>query len=104
TLGRTERDVQADGEQFVTVENSMSQVHTSRGRIEPASRMLLSEVAILCRLARLSVDGTGDIPWAKFEGDYDSIRDSISRIVPGFHDFNARVTRPGGFELPNPVN
>ncbi|MFI0999842.1 FdhF/YdeP family oxidoreductase [Streptomyces galbus] len=104
TLGRTERDVQADGEQFVTVENSMSEVHTSQGRLEPASRMLLSEVAILCRLARLTVDGTGDIPWAKFEGDYGTIRDSISRIVPGFHDFNARVTRPGGFQLPNPVN
>ncbi|MER8018218.1 FdhF/YdeP family oxidoreductase [Streptomyces griseoluteus] len=104
TLGRTERDVQADGEQFVTVENSMSEVHTSRGRLEPASPVLLSEVAILCRLARLSVDPAKDIPWAKFEGDYGTIRDSISRIVPGFHDFNARVTRPGGFQLPNPVN
>ncbi|MEV6805301.1 FdhF/YdeP family oxidoreductase [Streptomyces sp. NPDC051132] len=104
TLGRTERDIQADGEQFVTVENSMSEVHTSQGRLEPASRMLLSEVAILCRLARLTVDGVGDIPWARFEGDYNTIRDSISRIVPGFHDFNARVTRPGGFQLPNPVN
>ncbi|MFG2933304.1 FdhF/YdeP family oxidoreductase [Streptomyces achromogenes] len=104
TLGRTERDVQADGEQFVTVEDSMSEVHTSRGRLEPASRMLLSEVAILSRLARLTVDGVGDIPWARFEGDYNTIRDSISRIVPGFHDFNARVTRPGGFQLPNPVN
>ncbi|WP_416518524.1 FdhF/YdeP family oxidoreductase [Streptomyces achromogenes] len=104
TLGRTERDVQADGEQFVTVEDSMSEVHTSQGRLEPASRMLLSEVAILSRLARLTVDGVGDIPWARFEGDYNTIRDSISRIVPGFHDFNARVTRPGGFQLPNPVN
>ncbi|MEU7053537.1 FdhF/YdeP family oxidoreductase [Streptomyces eurythermus] len=104
TLGRTERDVQADGEQFVTVENSMSEVHTSQGRLEPASRRLLSEVAILCRLARLTVDGVGNIPWARFEGDYNTIRDSISRIVPGFHDFNARVTRPGGFQLPNPVN
>ncbi|MFF7094529.1 FdhF/YdeP family oxidoreductase [Streptomyces rubradiris] len=104
TLGRTERDVQADGEQFVTVEDSMSEVHTSQGRLEPASRTLLSEVAILCRLARLTVDGVGDIPWARFEGDYNTIRDSISRIVPGFHDFNARVTRPGGFQLPNPVN
>ncbi|MFE9899073.1 FdhF/YdeP family oxidoreductase [Streptomyces achromogenes] len=104
TLGRTERDVQADGEQFVTVEDSMSEVHTSQGRLEPASRMLLSEVAILSRLARLTVDGVGDIPWARFEGDYNTIRDSISRIVPGFHDFNARVTRPRGFQLPNPVN
>ncbi|MEW2810834.1 FdhF/YdeP family oxidoreductase [Streptomyces massasporeus] len=104
TLGRTERDVQADGEQFVTVENSMSEVHTSQGRLEPASRLLLSEVAILCRLAGRTLDGKADIPWDEFEGDYDTIRDRISRIVPGFHDFNARVTRPGGFQLPNPVN
>ncbi|MFH9712129.1 FdhF/YdeP family oxidoreductase [Streptomyces luteogriseus] len=104
TLGRTERDVQADGEQFVTVENSMSEVHTSQGRLEPASALLLSEVAILCRLARRTLDGKADIPWDEFEGDYGTIRDRISRIVPGFHDFNARVTRPGGFQLPNPVN
>ncbi|MBB6421606.1 molybdopterin-dependent oxidoreductase alpha subunit [Streptomyces sp. AK010] len=104
TLGRTERDVQAGGEQFVTVENSMSEVHTSQGRLEPASRLLLSEVAILCRLARRTLGGKADIPWAEFEGDYGTIRDRISRIVPGFHDFNARVTRPGGFQLPNPVN
>ena len=104
TLGRTERDVQANGEQCVTVENSMSEVHTSRGRLEPASPLLLSEVAILCRLARRTLDGKADIPWDEFEGDYDTIRDRISRIVPGFHDFNARVTRPGGFQLPNPVN
>ncbi|MGC0335437.1 FdhF/YdeP family oxidoreductase [Streptomyces sp. SLBN-8D4] len=104
TLGRTERDVQADGEQFVTVENSMSEVHTSQGRLEPASHLLLSEVAILCRLARRTLGGKPDIPWDRFEGDYGTIRDRISRIVPGFHDFNARVTRPGGFQLPNPVN
>ncbi|TCR15216.1 FdhF/YdeP family oxidoreductase [Streptomyces sp. BK205] len=104
TLGRTERDVQADGEQFVTVENSMSEVHTSQGRLEPASRLLLSEVAILCRLARRTLDGKADIPWDRFEADYGTIRDRIARIVPGFHDFNARVTRPGGFQLPNPVN
>ncbi|GGQ10426.1 FdhF/YdeP family oxidoreductase [Streptomyces mutabilis] len=104
TLGRTERDVQADGEQFVTVENSMSEVHTSRGRLEPASPMLLSEIAILCRLARHTLGDKAGIPWEKFEGDYNTIRDRISRIVPGFHDFNARVTRPGGFLLPNPVN
>ncbi|WP_282791670.1 FdhF/YdeP family oxidoreductase [Streptomyces sp. CC224B] len=104
TLGRTERDVQADGEQFVTVENSMSEVHTSQGRLEPASPLLLSEVAILCRLARRTLDGRPDIPWETFEGDYGTIRDRISRVVAGFHDYNARVTRPGGFQLPNPVN
>ncbi|MEV8550824.1 FdhF/YdeP family oxidoreductase [Streptomyces glaucescens] len=103
-LGRTERDFQAGGEQFVTVENSMSEVHTSRGRLKPASPLLLSEVAILCRLARRTLDGTGNIPWDAFEADYGEIRDRISRIVPGLHDFNRRVVRPGGIRLPNTVN
>ncbi|OUZ11378.1 hypothetical protein BHE97_04940 [Aeromicrobium sp. PE09-221] len=104
TLGRTEIDVQASGEQFVTVEDSMSEVHASHGRLEPASRVLLSEVAILARLANKTVHDTVDIPWQEFEDDYGTIRDRISRIVPGFHDFNARVVRPGGLRLPNPVN
>ncbi|GGQ97190.1 FdhF/YdeP family oxidoreductase [Streptomyces flaveolus] len=104
TLGRTERDIQAGGEQFVTVENSMSEVHTSRGRLEPASKVLLSEVAILCRLARRTLGDRTDIPWGRFEADYGTIRDRISRIVPGLHDFNRRVLRPGGIRLPNPVN
>ncbi|MBU6536310.1 FdhF/YdeP family oxidoreductase [Streptomyces sp. NPDC057245] len=105
TLGRTERDHQAGGEQFVTVENSMSEVHTSRGRLKPASPLLLSEVAILCRIARRTLgDGPGHLPWEEFESDYGAVRDRISRVVPGLHDFNRRVTRPGGIRLPNPVN
>ncbi|TDD50810.1 FdhF/YdeP family oxidoreductase [Saccharopolyspora elongata] len=104
TLGRSDRDVQAGGEQFVTVEDSMSVVHASRGRLEPASEMLLSEVAILGRLARLTLGADPDIPWEEFEADYSTIRDRISRVVPGFEDFNARVAKPGGFALPNPVN
>ncbi|PZG17669.1 FdhF/YdeP family oxidoreductase [Nonomuraea aridisoli] len=96
TLGRTERD----GDRFVTVEDSMGMVHASRGRLRPASPDLLPEVAIVCRLAR-KLFGQDDIPWERFEADYDAIRDSIERVVPGFDDFNARVRRPGGFVLPN---
>ncbi|MFD9763765.1 FdhF/YdeP family oxidoreductase [[Kitasatospora] papulosa] len=104
TLGRTERDIQATGEQFVTVENSMSEVHSSHGRLEPASKVLLSEVAILCRLAARTLDARASIPWAEFEADYGTVRNRIARIVPGLHDFNRRVARPGGIRLPNPVN
>jgi molybdopterin-dependent oxidoreductase alpha subunit len=104
TLGRSDRDVQATGEQFVTVENSMSQVHTSRGRLAPASKDLLSEIAIICRLARRVLGPGGDIPWEDFEGDYSLIRDRIARVVPDFEDFNERVAQPGGFRLPSPVN
>ncbi|MDT7727065.1 MAG: hypothetical protein QOI21_3641 [Actinomycetota bacterium] len=101
TLGRTERDVQAGGEQFVTVEDSMSVVHSSRGRLKPSSEHLISEVAIVCRLASALFGEGHPVPWAAFERDYDRIRDSISRVVPGCADFNARVRQPDGFVLPN---
>ncbi|WP_042377708.1 FdhF/YdeP family oxidoreductase [Streptacidiphilus melanogenes] len=104
TLGRSDRDVQAGGEQFVTVEDSMSDVHASRGKLPPASPWLLSEVAIIARLARRTLGATPDIPWEQFEGDYGTVRDRIARVVPGFDNFNERVSRPGGFHLPNPVN
>ncbi|WP_338778129.1 FdhF/YdeP family oxidoreductase [Streptomyces sp. DG1A-41] len=104
TLGRSDRDVQAGGEQFVTVEDSMSMVHASRGRLAPASDGLLSEVAIISRLARRTLGDSPAIPWEEFEADYGTVRDRISRVVPGFEDFNERVSRPGGFLLPNPVN
>ena len=101
TLGRTERDVQAGGEQFVTVEDSMGMVHASRGRLEPASPHLLSEPAIVCRLARAVLGPDSVVPWEEFEADYGRIRDRIARVVPGFEDFNAKVARPGGFTLPH---
>ncbi|WP_276328948.1 molybdopterin dinucleotide binding domain-containing protein, partial [Amycolatopsis lexingtonensis] len=100
-LGRTERDVQASGEQFVTVEDSMSQVHTSRGRLQPASEHLLSEVAIVSRLAEKLFGAGHAVPWRTFETDYDLIRDRISRVVPGCHDYNRRVREPDGFVLPH---
>jgi molybdopterin-dependent oxidoreductase alpha subunit len=101
TLGRTERDVQASGEQFVTVEDSMGVVHASRGTLEPAGPHLLSEPAIVCRLARRVLGERSRVPWEEFERDYAAIRDRIARVVPGFEDFNARVARPGGFTLPH---
>ncbi|GAA3663203.1 FdhF/YdeP family oxidoreductase [Nocardioides ginsengisoli] len=104
TLGRSDRDVQAAGEQFVTVEDSMSEVHQSRGRLAPASPHLLSEVAIISRLARRTLGAGNGVPWEDFERDYALIRDRIARVVPGFEDFNERVAAPGGFRLPNPVN
>jgi molybdopterin-dependent oxidoreductase alpha subunit len=102
TLGRTEVDRQASGDQFVSVEDSMGIVHQSRGRLEPASPQLLSEVAILARLAAHvpGADRAG-VDWAALAADYDRIRDHISRVVPGFEDYNRRIRRPGGFLLPH---
>ena len=102
-LGRTERDEQAGGTQFVTVENSMAIVHSSEGRLEPASEHLLSEIAIVCRMARATLGPDHPVPWEEFAADYDRIRDRIERVVPGFEDFNRRARQPGGFYLPNGV-
>ncbi|MDQ3403534.1 MAG: FdhF/YdeP family oxidoreductase [Actinomycetota bacterium] len=101
TLGRTERDTQRDKEQFVTVEDSMSVVHRSRGRLEPASAHLRSEVAIVCGIARALLGADHPVPWAEFEGDYDRIRDSIARVVPGCESYNEKVRGPDGFVLPH---
>jgi molybdopterin-dependent oxidoreductase alpha subunit len=101
TLGRTERDVRASGEQFVSVEDSMSQVHTSRGRLAPASEHLLSEVAIICRLAEALLGAGHAVPWREFAGNYDLVRDRIARVVPGCQDYNSRVREPDGFVLPH---
>ncbi|TXS03119.1 hypothetical protein EAO73_20625 [Streptomyces sp. col6] len=101
TLGRTDKDVQAGGKQFVTVEDSMSKVHASRGNLTPASPHLLSEPAIVARLARAVLGPESATPWEEFEKDYATIRDRISRVVPGFENFNARVAHPGGFTLPH---
>ncbi|WP_434448942.1 FdhF/YdeP family oxidoreductase [Lentzea sp. E54] len=101
-LGRTESDVQHSGEQFVTVEDSMSVVHRSRGRLKPASDQLLSEVSIVCRLARKTLGASHPVAWEEFEKDYDVIREHISRVVPGCTDYNTRVRQPDGFVLPHP--
>ncbi len=96
-LGRTERDTQATGDQFVTVEDSMSAVHSSRGRLRPASPQLLSEVAIVARLGRALL-GDG-LPWAEFEADYATVRQRIEAVVPGFEHFEQRIGE--GFVLPH---
>jgi molybdopterin-dependent oxidoreductase alpha subunit len=99
-LGRTERDVQKSGEQFVTVEDSMSMVHTSRGRLAPGSPELKSEVAIVTGLAeRLFGD---DLGWHAMGEDYRVIRAHIEKVVNGFSEYEKRVVEPGGFVLPRP--
>ncbi|HVV31308.1 MAG TPA: FdhF/YdeP family oxidoreductase [Mycobacteriales bacterium] len=102
TLGRTEIDRQLSGEQSVSVEDTVCQVHLSTGRLEPAGPQLLSEVAIVCRLASATLGDRSALNWARFENDYDAIRDSIARTVPGCEDYNHRVRAPGGFTLAHP--
>ncbi|WP_313623857.1 FdhF/YdeP family oxidoreductase [Achromobacter sp.] len=100
-LGRTESDVQAAGAQSITVEDSMSMVHASRGKLLPASPQLRSEPAIIAGMA-LATLPRSRVDWRRLIGDYDRIRDLIEKIYPDFHDYNARIRNPGGFRLPLP--
>ncbi len=106
-LGRTELDQQASGPQFVTVEDSMSVVHRSQGRRKPASEFLLSEPAIVCRLAQATWPSpkqrAGQLAWAEYEADYSLIRAEIEAVIPGFNaegtSYEERSEK--GFVLPN---
>jgi molybdopterin-dependent oxidoreductase alpha subunit len=103
TLGRTEIDVQKAGPQFVSVEDTVCSVHGSHGQVPPVAPDLLSEVAIVSRLAQATLGGRADleIDWQAFEDDYDTLRDHISRVVPGFERYSERVRSRDGFVLPN---
>lgn len=97
-LGRTELDLQASGPQWVTVEDSMSMVHASRGKLTPPGPLVMSEPAIVAGLAKAALDAE-HIDWDGMVGHYDLIRDKIEEVYPDFHDFNRRVREPGGFSL-----
>jgi molybdopterin-dependent oxidoreductase alpha subunit len=97
-LGRTESDIQATGRQSVTVEDSMSMVHASRGVLKPASGHLRSEPAIIAGIALATLPNTR-VGWADLIADYGKIRDAIEAVFPEFANFNARIKKPGGFRL-----
>jgi molybdopterin-dependent oxidoreductase alpha subunit len=102
-LGRTETDLQGGARQFVTVEDSMSVVHRSEGRLRPASPHLRSEPWIVAHLAAATLGARTRLPWTALVEDYDRVRDLIEKSVEGFERFNERVRDPDGFVLDNPA-
>ncbi len=104
-LGRTELDMQATGQQSVTVEDSMSMVHASRGFLMPPGENVKSEIWIVGEIAKATFAAKGrapvEIDWDAYVGDYSLIRDKIEAVFPAFADYNARIRKPGGFHLPN---
>ncbi|MGQ4432987.1 FdhF/YdeP family oxidoreductase [Streptomyces sp. SAS_260] len=101
-LGRTEKDTQATGEQGVTVEDAMSEVHLSLGMRKPPAETLRSECAIVAGMARATLPDSAT-PWEWYVEDYDRIRDTMARVLPGFEDFNRRVREPLGFRITQPA-
>jgi molybdopterin-dependent oxidoreductase alpha subunit len=102
-LGRTEIDLQESGPQMVTTENSMAVVEGWEGRLQPASKDLLSEPAIVARLAKAVLGTRSRVDWNGLQANYDRIREHIEHVVPGFTEYNQRARQPGGFYLPTPI-
>ncbi|WP_020105877.1 FdhF/YdeP family oxidoreductase [Nocardia sp. 348MFTsu5.1] len=102
TLGRTEKDVQTTGPQYISVEDSTCSVHASRGPLPPASPHLKSEVAIITGIAEATLGSRHGIDWAAMRDDYRNIRKHIARVVPGCEGYEVNVRKPGGFILPHP--
>ncbi len=102
-IGRSEMDMQESGYQFVTVENSMGVVHSSKGVLSPLASTLKSEPAIVAGLAKAVLKGNEkvNIDWDYYIADYDRIRSKIEEVVSGFEKYNERVREKGGFHLPN---
>ncbi|SDR71977.1 formate dehydrogenase major subunit [Nocardioides scoriae] len=101
-LGRSEQDRTGGRDQRVTVEDSMSAVHASRGPLKPAAPTLRSEVDILCSIAEATLGTDGPVPWSSYRADYTEIRRAISVVVPGCAAYDEKVDQPGGFVLPHP--
>jgi molybdopterin-dependent oxidoreductase alpha subunit len=100
-LGRTEIDLQAGSRQAITVEDSMSMVHASRGLNPPASDLLKSEPDIVASMARAILGPDDPVNWEAMTLDYSLIRDLIEQTLPdSFEGYNQRVAIPGGFRLP----
>jgi anaerobic selenocysteine-containing dehydrogenase len=99
-LGRTEKDIQTSGTQFVSIENSMGVVSKSVGHLEPLSKYLKSETAIVAGIANATLSDS-KVNWTALAANYDLIRDAIESTIPGFENFNERVRISDGFYLPN---
>lgn len=101
-VARSERIVTPAGEQFVTIEDAMSNVTASRGVLEPISTEVLPEVEIVCRMAMAALPHS-KVDWARCMHDYAPIRDLIAAVYPEIYTgFNERIQQPHGFHLDIP--
>lgn len=101
-VARSERIVTPAGEQFVTIEDAMSNVTASRGVLEPVSTEVLPEVEIVCRMAMAALPDS-KVDWARCMHDYAPIRDLIAAVYPEIYTgFNERIQQPHGFHLDIP--
>ncbi len=101
TRSRSDIDRVNGEQQFVSTENSMGVVESSRGMLQPVSDDLINETQIVCRMAMATLRNRSVVNWKRYHDSYDAVRDDIEKCIPGFEDYNIRVRQKGGFYLPN---
>ena len=101
TRSRSDIDKVNGEQQFVSTENSMGVVESSRGMLQPVSDDLINETQIVCRMAMATLGDRSVVNWKRYHDSYDSVRDDIEKCIPGFEDYNIKVRQKGGFYLPN---
>ncbi|WP_343706245.1 FdhF/YdeP family oxidoreductase [Flavobacterium sp.] len=101
TLSRSDIDMVNGQAQFISTENSMGVVQSSKGILKPVSDNLINETQIVCRMAMATLGEKSVINWMRYHDSYDAIRDDIEKCIPGFENYNIRVREKGGFYLPN---
>jgi molybdopterin-dependent oxidoreductase alpha subunit len=100
-LGRTDKDFQKSGEQFVTTENSMGVVQKSQGVLNPLSEDMLSEPAIVANLAHKVLGKKHGLNWLAYSENYKLIRADMAKTLEGFKNYEEKIAQDGGFYLPN---
>ncbi|ERM82583.1 hypothetical protein P872_04530 [Rhodonellum psychrophilum GCM71 = DSM 17998] len=100
SMGRTDKYIKNGKSQFVTVENSMGIVHSTQGIFPAPSEFVESEPVIVANIAKATLD-QDKVDWDFLIEDYGNIRDLIEKTIDGFENFNERIKKPLGFELPN---
>ncbi|MBS7253631.1 FdhF/YdeP family oxidoreductase [Flavobacterium branchiicola] len=101
TLSRSDIDVINGETQFITTENSMGVVQSSKGILTPVSDDLINEMQIVCKMAVATLGSKSVIDWERYHNSYDDVRDAIENCIPGFENYNIRAREKGGFYLPN---
>lgn len=101
TLSRSDIDIVNGEAQFITTENSMGVVQSSKGMLKPVSNNLINETQIVCKLAMATLGNKSVVDWKRYHDSYDDVRDAIEKCIPGFENYNEKVRQKGGFHLPN---
>jgi molybdopterin-dependent oxidoreductase alpha subunit len=103
-IGRLEIDETAAGQQMLSMEDTSACVHGNRGLRTPASPHLISEIRLLCELAKQVFEPNPRVRWDDYMTDYAEIRKEIGATLPdSFYDYERRMWEPGGFKRDMPV-